>query len=247
MSGPAVKATPDKTGEEYFMQHENFVPLVVPGLSSNSGSSSSSTPRPQDSSSTSSSPATERCDDGAPGHLRDSPKKLPKKRDDNRTSANRLRDLPEWLEEIRDNLDDAEVPASAYISHTLRSGTSYESGIKEAQYLYSLLKRPKLRYLLATKKMTRLLAEDALAKLHLEQKKFGDLITADLKVLNGSCHSGSSQQQSMVQMVACPLVVNGVDLVLSRFWWCRAYLEPVVSMAYGKNGAACWLAGAVCI
>ena len=46
-------------------------------------------------------------------------------------------------------------------------------------------------------------------------------------------------------MVACPLVVNGVDLVLSRFRWCRACLEPVALMAYGKNGSMCWLAGAV--
>ena len=27
--------------------------------------------------------------------------------------------------------------------------------------------------------------------------------------------------------------------------WCRASLEPVVLMAYGKNGTMCWLAGAV--
>ena len=46
-------------------------------------------------------------------------------------------------------------------------------------------------------------------------------------------------------MFACPLVVNGVDLVLSRFWWCRACIEPVALMAYGKNGSMCWLAGAV--
>ena len=34
---------------------------------------------------------------------------------------------------------------------------------------------------------------------------------------------------------------------LSRagFEWCRASLEPVVLMACGKNGATCWLAGAV--
>ena len=36
-------------------------------------------------------------------------------------------------------------------------------------------------------------------------------------------------------MGACPLVVNGVELVLS----------PLFLMAYGKNGATCWLAGAV--
>ena len=52
-------------------------------------------------------------------------------------------------------------------------------------------------------------------------------------------------QAILLKMVACPLAVNGVDLVLSRFWWCRACLEPVALMAYGKNGSMCWLAGAV--
>ena len=68
------------------------------------------------------------------------------------TSADdRLRDLHEWLEEFADNLEDTEVLAPAHISRGLRFGTSYESGIKikEAQYSYSLPKRPKLRSLLA--------------------------------------------------------------------------------------------------
>ena len=47
-----------KQGINILYQTENFVPLVVPGLSSNSGTSSTSLP--QDSSRTSSSPATER-------------------------------------------------------------------------------------------------------------------------------------------------------------------------------------------
>ena len=50
---------------------DNFVPLVVPRLSANSGSNSSSTSIPQDSSSTSSSSATERSDEPAPGYLRE--------------------------------------------------------------------------------------------------------------------------------------------------------------------------------
>ena len=47
MSGPAVKS---------HSTTKNLVPLVVPGLPSNSGTSSSSTSQPQDSSRTSSSP-----------------------------------------------------------------------------------------------------------------------------------------------------------------------------------------------
>ena len=63
-----------KQGKTIRCRTENFVPLVLPGLSSNSGTSSSSTSPPHDSSSTSSSPATERSDDPAPGNWRDSPK-----------------------------------------------------------------------------------------------------------------------------------------------------------------------------
>ena len=54
-----------------------------------------------------------------------------------------------------------------------------------------------------------------------------------------------SRLKLKLKMFACPLVVNGVELVSSWFWWCRASLEPVVVMAYGKNGATCWRAGAV--
>ena len=120
MSGPAVKKPHlTKHGKNLSCQTENFVPLVVLGLSSNSGTSSSSASPPQDSSSTSSSRATERSDDQAPGNCRDSPKSQNKiqKRDNNRASGDRLRDLPEWLEEFTENLEDTEVPAPAHLSH----------------------------------------------------------------------------------------------------------------------------------
>ena len=38
------------------------------------------------------------------------------KRDDSRDADDRLRDLPEWLEEFTDNLEDTEVHATAHIS-----------------------------------------------------------------------------------------------------------------------------------
>ena len=54
----------------------------------------------------------------------------------------------------------------------LRLGTSHESGTKnkEAQYSYSLPKRPKLRSLLEKQDNKGSCAEDALAKQYLEQK-----------------------------------------------------------------------------
>ena len=61
-----------KQWKKILCKTEIFVPLVAPGLSSNSGTSSSSTSLPKDSSSTSSSPATERSDEPTPGNWRDS-------------------------------------------------------------------------------------------------------------------------------------------------------------------------------
>ena len=112
-----------KDGKKIICKTENFVPLVVPGLSSNSGTSSSFTSLPQDSSSTSSCPATERCDELAPGNWHDSPKtqNKNKKRDINRASEARLRDLPEWSKKFKENLQDTEVLPPAHISHDLDS------------------------------------------------------------------------------------------------------------------------------
>ena len=84
-----------------------------------------------------------RRDGPAPGDWCGSPSKThnkDKKRDGNRESDHRLRDLPEWLDEFTDN-----ACTRTHFSR-LRFGTSYESHIKlkEAQYLYSLPQRPKI-------------------------------------------------------------------------------------------------------
>ena len=52
-------------------------------------------------------------------HQETSPKSQNKiqKRDNNRAAEDRLRDLPEWLEECTENLQDTEVPAPAHLSH----------------------------------------------------------------------------------------------------------------------------------
>ena len=107
-----------KNGEEFLGKTKNFVPLVVPVLSSSSGTSSSSASPPQDSSSTSSSPATERSDEQAPGDRRDSTKSQNKnkKESNKQATGDRLRDLPEWLEEFTDNIEDTEAPVPAHVS-----------------------------------------------------------------------------------------------------------------------------------
>ena len=67
------KPPPTKNGKRIVCKTENFVPVVVPGLSSSSSASSFSTSLPRDSSSTSPSPARFRGDDTyhqAPGRHR---------------------------------------------------------------------------------------------------------------------------------------------------------------------------------
>ena len=122
---------------------DNFVPLVVPGLSSCSGTSSSSASLPQDSSNTYSSPATERSDEPAPGSWRETKTKIRGMAIEIQTTVCEIF-LNGWR-------------SSQIISCTrthfsgLRFGTSYKSGIKikESSYLYSLSQRPKLRSMFA--------------------------------------------------------------------------------------------------
>ena len=66
-----------KNGTTILCKTENFVPVVVPGLSSRSSANSSSTSFPQNSSSTVSSPASLRSDEQASGNRRDPQKPNP--------------------------------------------------------------------------------------------------------------------------------------------------------------------------
>ena len=76
----------------------------------------------------------------------ENPKQI-EKNNDNRDSDDLLRNLPEWLEEFTDNLEDSEILVPAHISQDsdTERPTKVVIKIKEAQYLYPLLKRPKLR------------------------------------------------------------------------------------------------------
>ena len=101
-----------------------FVPLVVPGLSTNPESGSSGATLSQDplrrkaeqaprklvqlASSSSSSSVVERSDELASRRLVPSPEiqNLNKKRDDKKNSKDLLTDLPYWLQDFKDNLKD---------------------------------------------------------------------------------------------------------------------------------------------
>ena len=67
------------------------------------------------------------------------------KKDHNRDAEERLRDIPQLLEEFTDNLEDTDVRSRTHLSG-LRFGNPQESGtkLKDAQYFHSLPERPKI-------------------------------------------------------------------------------------------------------
>ena len=88
------KPHPTKDGRTFPCKTENFVPVVVPGLSSSSSASSSSTSLAQDSSS-SSNPANLRSDEGVLGNWRKPPETQNRNKNGNDKGAagDRLQDL----------------------------------------------------------------------------------------------------------------------------------------------------------
>ena len=158
-----------KQAWKVFCKTENFVPLVVLGMSSNSGTSSSSTSPPQHSSSTSSStppsPAPERSDEPAPGNWSRDPPKNPNK-------------------------------TGTTVCETFQNGwTSYISGTQEPQYFYSIPKRWKV--CLRTK-MTRALCRRRTGEAVPRAEHFGDLITTDHKVLSKGYESRNNDRYAVV-------------------------------------------------
>ena len=118
MSGSAVKHhTVDQREEGNYMQNGQLRTSCCSRVIHQFWQQlSSSTSTLQGLSST--SPAQERSDGLAPGGWSGSPSKPKKikKRDGNRDSDDRLRDLPVWWEEFTDNLEDTGVHAQAHFS-----------------------------------------------------------------------------------------------------------------------------------
>ena len=179
----------------------NFVPLVVPVLSANSGSNSSSTSTLQDLSST--SPAQERSDglaqeteaDHSQNHL------TQKKRNGNRDSDGRLRDLPEWLEEFTDDPEDTEVHAPAHISQdsdSERPTKVVSKSRKHSIHIHFPSKKGRNREVCLRKNMTRAACRRRTGEALPPAEKFCDLTTADHKVLNEEGESRHGHRYAVV-------------------------------------------------
>ena len=177
---------------------DNFVPLVVQGFSTSSWSNSSSTSTSQDLSST--SPAQERSDGLTPTRVvRITLKNLNKneKRDGSWDADDRLRYLPEWLQEFRDNVEDTEMLAPAHISQDSDSERLTKVVTRRHSILTHFLKDRNCEVYLRTK-MTRALCRRRTGEAPIRAEKFGDLITADHKVFNEYGDSRNSHRYAVV-------------------------------------------------
>ena len=206
VSGQKTRVTKEK--KAIFCKTVNFVPLVVPGLSTSSGSNSSSTSTLQDLSST--SPAQERSDGLAPCGSPSITENKIKKRDGNRDSDDRFRDLPAWWEEFTDNLEDTRVHAQTHFSRDSDSDRTTKVVTKSRKHSIESHFPKGLAKSACEPKGQGPLAKDVETLLRAE--KFGDFITANHKVLNEGCEERINDTLSLFKI----LPLNGTNPIRAK-------------------------------
>ena len=202
MSGSAVKNHDwPKMRRRFYAKRTTSYLLLFEGLSTRVGGNSSSTSTSQDLSST--SPAQERSGERAPRVWCGSPSETQnqnRKRNDSRDADN-LRDLPEWLEELTDNLEDTELHVPAHSSQDLDSErpTKVVSKSKSRKHsIYTHFPTNGNGEVCLRTKMTRAPCSKRTGEVLLRAEKFGDLFTADHKVLNEESESRNNHWYAVV-------------------------------------------------
>ena len=205
--GQRSRATIDQKMENITCKTDNFVPLVVPGLSVNSGSSSSCTAPPQEqlgpdahqvsgnraSSSSSSGSVLEPRDELATRRLEQEPW------DDKKDSDDPLADLRFWFEDFTDNLEPTEEDAPAHISRDSDSEHPTKVVTKpRKRSIYSLFPKDRNFDVCLRTKITKASCWRRTGEAVLRAEKFGDLITADHKVLNEGGESRDYHRYAVV-------------------------------------------------
>ena len=179
-----------KEGKTIVCKTDNFAPLVVPGLSTSSGSNLSTIP------------AQERSDGPAPRDWCGSLKKTKfknKKTDGNRDSDDLFRDLPEWLEEFTDNLEDTELHAPAHISQDSYSERPTKVVSKPRKHsIYTHFPKDRNCEVCFQTKMTRAPSRRRTGEAGPRAEKFVDLITADHRVVNEGVESRYNHRYAVV-------------------------------------------------
>ena len=157
-----------KNGIRIICNTENFVPIVVPGLSSSSSGSGSSTSKE-----TTIERGNPLCSDDS--------------------------EIPEWLQEFSENLVDDEIPLQGGSHASSSHEASLEPTTKRREDLGKqcfVLISPNTEISTSVKrpKLQGPRADNAMAEPYLVLKNFGDLITADHKVLSDKCESPNNHR-----------------------------------------------------
>ena len=175
-------------GRNIYAKLETFVTIVVPGLSS-----SSSTSQESIAPTSTSSPASERSDEFAPGNWSWNPAR------DSQNSNDRLRNLPEWLEDFTENSENTKmvVPAHTFLMTQIRNAVRKWHQGSTVFYL----RFPKHRNcdICLRTKITRTPCRRRTGEAVRRAAKCGDLITADHKVLNEGESRNNRQHAVVVQ------------------------------------------------
>ena len=225
-----------KDGIRIVCNTENFVPIVVPGLSSSSSGSSSTlrTPMKQESRSSSSSspsssspavgeiqvreredvtnsdispvPVSKMVDDGSgqPDKIQANNIQKPTKKETTIERGNPSdSEIPEWLQEFRENLVDDRVPerrdSHASSSHEVSSEpTTKRREDLGKQSVYTHFPKDRNCEICKRTKITRAPCRRRNGEAVPRAANFGDLITADHKVLSDNCESRNNHRFAVV-------------------------------------------------
>ena len=125
---------------------------------------------------------------------------LPKKnikKDNIQVTIHRLRDLPEWSEEFTDSPEDTEVPGLANTSHDSDSERTTKVATRKRS-METHFQRDRNCEICKRTKRTRVPCRRRIGETVSRAEKFGDLISADHKVLNEGSESRHSHRYSIV-------------------------------------------------
>ena len=185
---------------------ENFVPIVVPGLSSSSSGSSSTlrTPMKQERHSSSSSSTSSSSPTGKPEEIQAN--KIPKtnKKESKREQSDPLcSEIPEWLQEFRENLVDDEIPVHGDSHASSSHEVSLEPTTKRREDLgkhnvHTHFPKDRNCEICKRTKITRAPRRRRNGEAVPRAVNFGDLITADHKVPSDNCESRNNHRYAVV-------------------------------------------------
>ena len=202
---------------------ENFVPIVVPGLSSSSSGSSSTsmTPSRQESHSSSFSSASSSSPTVSENKTREqedqiesdiSPVQVSNSVDDRSGQPDETpiergnplnSEIPEWLQEFRENLVDDEIPLQGHFHASSSHEASLEPTFKRREDLgkhsvYTHFPKDRKCEICKRTKITRAPCRRRKGEAVPRAEKIGDLITADHKVLSDNCESRNNHRHAVV-------------------------------------------------